>query len=504
VTSVQLPSSTNGGARPIVVVRQPLPPARKTDVMTRLLSRLARLWPLSIPALLALHIFGAAEVQPLALRIGTAIPGVLFLLEARRVTAAQGTRQLPFVLVALVQYYVFLCAPVFTDRPFRDLGGDVKLSDEARVAAGYAIGLGALTLVAARIVVTPFSHSVQAMVTRLLPKADLGSGAGKATWLYLAVTMAISVILSRAGNLLPPSLVMPLYVTVSFPLALGLWFALAPRLGPRATRFALTTTVVLGTLNGLVAGFLQPMFRIALAVVGGMWGTSRRAPVTFVIAIVIGYFVLNPVKFLYRQVFWYGQGASAGYVDRVEGMGDAAAEYWTGNDRQEGDIDAALERVSEMNQIIFVFDAVPRRTPFIDGEGWLAILSAPIPRVLWPGKPNNREVTQTYLVKAGVKPQQTKSSFVLPLHVDGYWNFGWVGIIVACLMMGAYLSLAELVFTPRHWALTAMGVAHFAEISAYVNVGRIYMSLFQLLVGHLIVIWVVYRASHLSRGRARA
>jgi uncharacterized membrane protein YeaQ/YmgE (transglycosylase-associated protein family) len=430
---------------------------------------------------------------------------MLLLLEMRRVLFRRAPGELPFMLVALVQYYVFLCAPVFSDRPFKDLNGPVQFSDAARNSAGYAIAGGAVLFVVARWAVSPLATALQRALLRLLPRRAPGGALKRALWVYLLATMSISAILATRGNLLPSALVMPLYVTVSFPLALGLWFSLAPRMSPRSTTTGLAATVLLGTMNGLVAGFLQPMFRIGLAFMGGIWAKTQRAPVAFVVAIVVAYFLLNPVKFLYRQIFWYGEGASGGYVDHLEGMGDAAADYWTGGERRDDDVDQALERVSELNQVIFVFDAVPRRTPFLDGVGWVALLTAPIPRLLWPGKPDYRQVTQTFRYRTWVTPENSKSSFVMPLHVDGYWNLGWLGIAMACLMMGAYLALAEKVFVPKHWALTAMGVAHFAEISSYVNVGRIYMSLFQLFVGHLVVIWLIHRASHmLGNGPRRA
>ena len=83
-----------------------------------------------------------------------------------------------------------------------------------------------------------------------------------------------------------------------------------------------------------------------------------------------------------------------------------------------------------------IYALVPHATPLLLGQSYLAVLAAPIPRALWPGKPMGigRKAANTFVSfkKGGVPPSAAGEAF---------WNFHVVGVLVVFVTWGAFLRL---------------------------------------------------------------
>jgi len=146
---------------------------------------------------------------------------------------------------------------------------------------------------------------------------------------------------------------------------------------------------------------------------------------------------------------------------------------------------------------------VPSRIDYMYGATYTQILYAPIPRLLWADKPDSRhEYSQRYSVIFGLQTESGSETTAFNLNplVEGYWNFGWFGIALACAAMGLMVGAQQRLFSGSHWALFAGGVAQLAALTIAASATIMYSSLFQSLTARVITAWVVYlMARALSR-----
>lgn len=89
---------------------------------------------------------------------------------------------------------------------------------------------------------------------------------------------------------------------------------------------------------------------------------------------------------------------------------------------------------------------VPERMEYQLGSTLITWLTAPIPRSIWPGKP---ETSLGKRVKEEILQQATLKTGRPPGFVgEGYINFGWIGIITFAFALGYMLRLTANTFLP--------------------------------------------------------
>lgn len=104
-------------------------------------------------------------------------------------------------------------------------------------------------------------------------------------------------------------------------------------------------------------------------------------------------------------------------------------------------------RLSGMDSVVLVVDATPDPHPYLRGETYLGLLAAPVPRALWPGKPElalGRWFTDTYWSPEGGNP----SSQAVTLIGEAYVNGGLVVVAVVLGLLGALLRWAYRLTVP--------------------------------------------------------
>jgi hypothetical protein len=167
----------------------------------------------------------------------------------------------------------------------------------------------------------------------------------------------------------------------------------------------------------------------------------------------------------------------------------------------------AMARLSELSAVMHALGVVPSRIDYLYGATYTQILYAPIPRLIWPDKPDSKhEYSQRYSVIFGLQTESGSESTAFNLNpiVEGYWNFGWFGIALACAAMGLVLGAQQRLFSGSHWALFAGGIAQLAGVTVAASTTIMYSSLFQFLTARVITAWGVYGlARALSSGRAK-
>jgi oligosaccharide repeat unit polymerase len=107
-------------------------------------------------------------------------------------------------------------------------------------------------------------------------------------------------------------------------------------------------------------------------------------------------------------------------------------------------VTAGLEEVSarsgEGDAVFPILARVPKQVDFIQGSSYLAVLTLPIPRGLWPEKPGliGGQTGETFFrAPAGVPPG--------PIG-EAYWNFGMIGVPFVFLIFGIFYRWLTAVF----------------------------------------------------------
>lgn len=93
-----------------------------------------------------------------------------------------------------------------------------------------------------------------------------------------------------------------------------------------------------------------------------------------------------------------------------------------------------------------IIDRVPEQHPYLLGSSYASLLTAPIPRSLWPGKPNASlgPWVKSELFHYEVRNNGWPPGFIAEAHL----NFGFLGILVIPLLLGIFLRCFFNTFRP--------------------------------------------------------
>ncbi len=201
-------------------------------------------------------------------------------------------------------------------------------------------------------------------------------------------------------------------------------------------------------LVGLSSGATAQVLSVGLTLLvlysevrGRLWWSA-------ILAGAIGVAVLRPLMSPFRGLTWSG-GAEAGVstVQRLKIFGGVAKGAAEG---RFGSYDTLTQFAATRLCVTCTFADVLRQTPAIvpywGGATYYPILFKPIPRLLWPGKPQE-ETGQDFGHRYGyLSLNNHETSYNLPQTVELYANFGVVGVIVGSLLFGIFYRVAELMF----------------------------------------------------------
>lgn len=487
-------------ARPRPLGRKP-PPAPKSPLSAVALFGVSNLAYLLIAAVIPAHLALAVEAHSLLVRLMTAVPAVVLILETRRFLKDEAG-ELPFLVLALFQYYVVFAFGVFFDLKFYDVRGPVNFSENARNFGAVAVAIGSIALWAGARLGRHLAGGLRSSFIKMMPSREVPEEWDKALYLYVAATVAVSGVLVIFPSIVPAALTQIVAYGFSLQLAMGFAIVMPLRaLGLRAPQLILGTMIGLGMLGGS----LDPVFRGAMGYITGRWAVVRAVSIRLVAAVLVLYVVTQPVKGAFRQQVWFARGGhTVGMTERVDAWGSAYGGYFADEGHSSDNKEGGMARLSELGAVMHAFDVVPGRVGHLDGTGFLPVLTAPIPRFLWANKPTTNETVQRYAVIFGRQSEvgARTTAINLPLLVEGYWNFGWPGIVFVCVALGVWVGVSQRLFGGDHWAMRAVGIANIATITVAGPVVLTYSAIFQTITGRVGVCWAIFwLATLLSRRR---
>lgn len=283
-------------------------------------------------------------------------------------------------------------------------------------------------------------------------EAEVGPTSGPSAQVNLAIAL-IAAIVSSSSLFLPglaklgtlPLLlfntgaIAPMLVAQGSLTRQRTWLPMAVLLvGPAATTFYTSL------LGALVLTLRDMLFaRIYL---------RKRLPRGLMAAMLGIVLILNPAKALFRGTV---STASARTMSGVLDFGqasslwvDAVSDTWSrgahgGRDRSEG-IRSTTSRLNYNWVPAHVYTVVPWRVPFQDGGTYSIIPAVLVPRILYPDKPNTATYGRAqWFIKLGIQDRRAveTAAFALPAPAEAFWNFGWPGVFLIPIPLGAAVGM---------------------------------------------------------------
>jgi hypothetical protein len=455
---------------------------------------------LGLPVLHAL----AGTPVPIHLRVLAALPGTLACLLWWRYFAARDLDRFPFLPYAVTQLYLYWGFATISLAP----GSMPTLGPSAWAGAILA----ALVVAAGLTLAFPLGRDLGDGAARALERCLPRSAPGLppvvlVPWLAVCVVVHADVV----ADLVPSSgyFVVRTLGDSSPLLAAIAWRDL--RGGTRSTALALCAGALslAGLLSGMLEAAVQPILAAAVLYVV----FQRRVPWRLVAAGALIVLVVNPAKHHYREIAWEDaesrdERAAKDPLLAAERWGEAIRAAWT-EDATERRRNAAglASRFDELSVNALVLQATPAAVPFDRGVSWPSALLSFVPRFLFPGKPSYTELyNDRFNVTFGLQTRESTatSTGAFPLVADGYWNFGWPGIVFVGLATGCVIGFFAGAFRPRSWALAAIAVASFVQLHANNPLALQVIGVVQRLVGLATVIWIAWAVSRAVEEAASA
>ncbi len=277
----------------------------------------------------------------------------------------------------------------------------------------------------------------------------LGS-VGIAAYYYMHFVVSIPVTIRQSVNALADLSI------VSIALLYGL--QLSKRLGALGRCFLwlglIPIRLLIGLATGLTAQAIMVVFSMAL-VYGAL---KRRIPWKGILAAGIIIVLSRPVQTSFRAlVVGEGGDVSISGVEKVRAYVDTARDVLLGGVVPYSEsIQIAIWRFGSIMTLSEVVELTPASVPYWGGATYYSLLFKPIPRFIYPGKPEE-DTGQTFGHRYGfLDPHDLTTSHNLPQLVELYANFGVAGVMVGMFVIGVLYRIIHHIFTHRDMGLGAI------------------------------------------------
>jgi hypothetical protein len=190
-----------------------------------------------------------------------------------------------------------------------------------------------------------------------------------------------------------------------------------------------------GLRNGQLAGVA--FFAVWVSLI--LMRARGRIAWPLIVAPMVLFLVFQPVKFYVRSMSW-GQHKQLSLLETFEAYSTGFLKYYGSFEafqKNAGEnAENSFTRINHLVTTAVVIDATPTRVPFSYGRSYLPLLAKPIPRFLWPGKPEERSGNEWAHAYGLLGRDDLSTSYNLPWLTEMYMNFGWSGVVAIMFMLG--------------------------------------------------------------------
>jgi hypothetical protein len=426
-------------------------------------------------ALLGLHTFNDSSGCSLSQRLLGALLGVLAIYGVWRYWRYKLFHRLPIVEFALLEMYIFFGMHTVLDSMQRGASVGAAEVTAALIACLVFVAcslVGALGGGWAGVALRP-------KIAKWLP-ADLGRGSRALIPFWVGL-----VALANTGAIwvLPSALRYPITVMADVS-GLLVFIAIHRESGQEEpgrmrSRELLLVAAIIGAA-GFVSGMLEQVLRPLAVAILLVLLLSRRVPVAWLATGLALFILFNPAKHIFRaNQEWasFDKEHVEATKDQLmvdplraaESWQDAIEASWFGNVDTTRNTRTTTDRLNYLTGVARTIDYTGSRVPFDNGSRWWLIPESFVPRFLSPNKPlMTREFNDRYNYLFGLQTAygSRRTTVALPIIADGYWNFGWPGVVVLATIAGFYWGLVANLWQRDHWGLCWLAIALFRDCVA--------------------------------------
>ena len=109
-------------------------------------------------------------------------------------------------------------------------------------------------------------------------------------------------------------------------------------------------------------------------------------------------------------------------------------------------ISPLINRIGHIWIFQTVFERTPERVPFWDGHTYAPLLTAVVPRIFYPAKPEERAGGEFGVRYGFAEADVNNTSFNIPWIVELFANFGTVGVVAGMAVFGFGLAALDRIF----------------------------------------------------------
>jgi hypothetical protein len=366
---------------------------------------------------------------------------------------------LPFLPVLGLSYAVQFALPIFTREPSIQLvNGIAVMSDSDTITALLLsiIGVSALEIGYYLVRTDAF--------TRTVPCLDLHLNERKAVGFSITALILIPLIISFK-DLLPEQIAQQvssmftlLQSQVLVAIAILSWVVYSGR-GAWWHRVLLYGSVCFFSMRGISSGFVEQATVPLIVLFVTKWLYDRRLPIYSIVLFVALILFLSPAKMQFRQTAWIGSTAEAqedeSSLEKAALWVGEASEYWRDSLAGRRDIASSTAAVSSrtdlIHQFVLICSQTPSVIPYQYGSTYEYFLTAFIPRIIWPDKPEAGGANSFFAVSYGLTTiaGARRSTFGMSLLGESYINFGLYGVVSIMMLQGLILGFLQHVFAER-------------------------------------------------------
>ena len=217
----------------------------------------------------------------------------------------------------------------------------------------------------------------------------------------------------------------------------------------RRPQLPLILLTALATAVGLLGGMMETAVLPLLLVLIVRWHIRNRFPWILAGGLAMFYLAVNPVKYEYRKLTWFGE-EQVGAIDRIANWVEAAKTTYleikdpTASDEEDSVFEGSLRRIDLLHKLAYVESMTPDTVPFLGGESYQYMLYTLIPRLVWPDKPRANEATDLVDYTYGfrfVGQESHGTNIGAGFVAEAFANFSWIGVIAIIAIQGAIFAI---------------------------------------------------------------
>ncbi|MFH1702701.1 MAG: hypothetical protein ABIB41_04595 [Nitrospirota bacterium] len=198
----------------------------------------------------------------------------------------------------------------------------------------------------------------------------------------------------------------------------------------------------------LGTGFIAPTLFIIIFLSLTYWHFRRKIPWKIAVGTVLLFIILLSIRGEFRELTW-GGGAYAG-KNPIEKSMLFSELVFTERESYAKGFEFTSTRTAHILTFGHVVDLTPETVPYWMGKTYLALPWTPIPRVIFPWKPEKtlgQEFGHRYSL---LYLSDYTTSYNFCQLIEMYANFGIIGVIIGMFIVGViYRSLYEMLCHPK-------------------------------------------------------